>query len=50
MDLDVGPGNVAHEALATDPGLEARGVKAAREGDAVEVDVGDGGGFGGVLA
>lgn len=41
MNLDVGPGDVAHETLSADPGLQACSVQAAIDSDSVEVDVGD---------
>jgi len=45
VDLDVGPGDVAHETLSADPRLQASSVQATGDGDAVEVDVGDVGEF-----
>ena len=50
MDLDVGPGDVAHETLSADPRLQTSGVQATSDGDAVEVDVGDVGEFALALA
>ena len=50
VDLDVGPGNVAHETLSADPRLQTSSVQAASDGDAVEVDVGDVGEFALALA
>lgn len=41
VDLHVGPGDIAHKTLSTDPRLQASSVQAAGDGDAVEVDVGD---------
>lgn len=39
VDVNVGPGDVAHKALASDPGLETGCIKAAGDSDAIEVDV-----------
>jgi hypothetical protein len=50
VDLDVGPGDIAHETLSADPRLQTCGVQAAGDGDAVEVDVGDVGEFALALA
>ena len=50
VDLDVGPGDIAHETLSVDPRLQASGVQATSDGDAVEVDVGDVGEFALALA
>lgn len=41
VDLDVGPGDVAHKTLSADPRLQASSVQAAGDGDAVKVNVGD---------
>ena len=45
VDLDVGPRDIAHETLSTDPRLQTSSVQSAGDGDAVEVDVGDVGEF-----
>ena len=45
VNLDVGPRDIAHEALSANPRLQASSVQATRDGDAVEVDVGDVGEF-----
>ena len=50
VDLDVGPGDVAHKTLSAHPRLQTGSVQAARDGDAVEVDVGDVGEFALALA
>jgi hypothetical protein len=41
VDLDVGPGHIADEALSANPRLQTCSVQAAGDGDAVEVNVGD---------
>ena len=50
VDLDVGPRNIAHETLSTDPRLQTSSVQTASDGDAVKVDVGDIGEFALALA
>lgn len=50
VDLDVSPGDVAHETLSADPRLQTSSVQAAGDGDAVKVDVGDVGEFALALA
>ena len=39
VDLDVGPGDIAHETLSADPRLQTSSIQAASDGDAVEMDV-----------
>jgi hypothetical protein len=41
VDLDVGPGDITHQALSADPRLQTCSVQAAGNGNAVEVNVGD---------
>jgi len=50
VDLDIGPRNIAHETLSTDPRLQTCSVQTAGDGDAVKVDVGDVGEFALALA